>query len=285
MNEKATTNGRQVEWSGEAPTLESLREVRLTALLADVMDELGQVKAAQKLGVDRKTLWRCRNTGELTPRLADALERLLLTQDLSAAMRQGKRVDVLERRLAELEEELRGGFENVVGEAKTLREEHAKSMRHVERRLVALEAGRDGTEGAAAGGPGHEPSKGRYAPPREYPQLVTLEAEPDEERVYGDATPVIVEWRKAKAEFSDLLKTGTALAQAEAKIRMLHLEIAIIEEHELTLPPASYPWNWESRRQQVRRREQSLGSAEVHRNRALRRLWLRRIFTCGIWRN
>ena len=285
MNEKATTNGRQVEWSGETSTLESLREVRLTALLADVMDELGQVKAAQKLGVDRKTLWRCRNTGELTPRLADALERLLLTQDLSAAMRQGKRVDVLERRLAALEEELRGGFENVVGEAKTLREEHARSMRHVERRLVALEAGRDGTEGAAAGGPEHEPSKGRYVPPREYPQLVTLEAEPDEERVYGDATPVIVEWRKAKAEFSDLLKTGTAWAQAEAKIRMLHLEIAIIEEHELTLPPASYPWNWESRRQQVRRREQSLGSAEVHRNRALRRLWLRRIFTCGIWRN
>ena len=188
-------------------------------------------------------------------------------------MRQGKRVDVLERRLAELEEELRGGLENVVGEAKTLREEHARSMRHVERRLVALEAGRDGTEGAAAGGPEHEPSKGRYIPPREYPQLVTQEAEPDEERVYGAATPVIVEWRKAKAEFSDLLKTGTALAQAEAKMRMLRLEIAIIEEHELTLPPASYLWNWESRRQQVRRREQSLGSAEVHRNRALLRLW------------
>ena len=158
-------------------------------------------------------------------------------------------------------------------------------MRHVERRLVALEAGRDGTEGAAAGGPEHEPSKGRYVPPREYPQLVTPEAEPDEELVYGDATPVIVEWRKAKAEFSDLLKTGTALAQAEARMRMLHLEIAIIEEHELTLPPASYPWNWEGRRQQVRRREQSLGSAEVHRNRALLRLWLRRIFTCGIWRS
>ena len=285
MNEKATTNGRQVEWSGETPTLESLREVRLTALLADVMDELGQVKAAQKLGVDRKTLWRCRNTGELTPRLADALERLLLTQDLSAAMRQGKRVDVLERRLAELEEELRGGLEAGGAEVKALREAQARSMRYVERRLVALEAGRDGMEGESAGGPDHEPVKARYVPPREYPQLVTLESEPNEESAYGDATPVIVEWRKAKAEFSDQLKTGTALAQAEAKMRMLRLEIAIIEEHELTLPPASYPWNWESRRQQVRRREQSLGSAEGHRNRALLRLWLRRIFTCGLWRN
>ena len=38
--------------------------------------------------------------------------------------------------------ELRGGLEAVVGEVKAFREEHARSMRHVERRLVRLEAGR-----------------------------------------------------------------------------------------------------------------------------------------------
>ena len=37
-----------------------------------------------------------------------------------------------------------------------------------------------------------EPKRG-YVPGRVYPQLVTLEAEPDEDLVHRDATPVIVE--------------------------------------------------------------------------------------------
>ena len=50
---------------GVAPSLEStaadlLRLTALRLLAAGRMDELGQVKAARKLGIDRKTLWRCR---------------------------------------------------------------------------------------------------------------------------------------------------------------------------------------------------------------------------------
>ena len=82
-----------------------------------------------------------------------------------------------------------------------------------------------------------EPSQRRYVRPRTYRQLVTLEAEPDEDLVYGDATPAIVEWRMVRAEFLKTLKTGTVLDRAEAEQPMLRLEITIIEEHELTLPP------------------------------------------------
>ena len=114
---------------------------------------------------------------------------------------------------------------------------------------------------------------------------MTLEAEPDEERVYGDAAPVIVAWRRAQAEFLGLLKTGTALERAEAKQRMRRLEISIIEDHELTLPPASFPWDQSDRRDQAWRRRQSLGDARVEQNRALLRRWLRRVFTFGLWRN
>ena len=267
-------------------SLDDLWQMRLLLLMSDIVDGMGKVKAAKALGVNYRTLDRAAKSGRLTERMSDALGRHLLLGGGSAAAQQRERVEALEKGLASLDEELRGGLEALVGEVKALREEHARAMRHVERRLVALEAGRNGMEEeASVGGDREAGPERRYVPARAYPQLVTLEAEPDEERVYGDATPVIVEWRKAKAEFSDLLKTGTALAQAEAKMRMLRLEIAIIEKHELTLPPASYPWNWESRRQQVRRREQSLGSAEVHRNRALLRLWLRRILTVGLWRN
>ena len=266
-------------------SLDSLRETRLLALLRDMIDDGGKVKAAKALGVNYRTVSKAARSGTMTERLADALERHLLLGGGSAAAQQRDRIDALEKRLAELEGELRGGLEAVVGEVKALREEHARAMRHVERRLVRLESAGNGSETSSQVSVEPEQSRRRYVAPRTYPQLVTLEAEDGEGRVYGDAAPVIVEWRKARAEFSDLLKTGTALAQAEAKMRMLHMEIAIIEEHELTLPPASFPWNWEGRRDEVRRRQRSLGSAEVDRNRALLRLWLRRILTVGLWRN
>ncbi|MDD9994913.1 MAG: hypothetical protein OXS35_04090, partial [Dehalococcoidia bacterium] len=106
MEEKRAVNERKIEWSGATPSLEIPRQLQLTALLNDLMDELGQVKAAQKLGIDRKTLWRCRKMGRLTPRLSAALEGLLLERDLSAAMKQGGQVTDLERQVTELEGEL-----------------------------------------------------------------------------------------------------------------------------------------------------------------------------------
>ena len=64
----------------------------------------------------------------------------------------------------------------------------------------------------------------------------------------------------------------------------MELEIAIIEEHELTLPRATYPWDWSARRDQVWRRRQSLEEARVERNRAVLRRWLRRVLTLGLWK-
>ena len=120
-----------------------------------------------------------------------------------------------------MERELRGGLEAVVGEVKAFREEHARSMRHVERRLVRLEAGGHGSVTPSPTGVETEPTKRRYVRPRTYPQLVTLEAEPDEDLVYGDATPVIVEWRRVRAEFLKTLKTGTTLDRTVVQEPML----------------------------------------------------------------
>lgn len=274
----------RVEWSGGAPSLESLRQLRLTALLADVMDELGQVKAARKLGVDRKTLWRCRNTGNLTPRLSDALERLLLTQNLSAAMRQGERVTELERQVTELQEELGSVREASESRGDGLKEEHAKAMRHVERRLVRLESGRSDSEAPSATGREPEPTEGRHVPRRQHPQLVTEEAEPDEERVYGDATPVIVQWRTARDAYLKAAETGTEVDTRETQERMLLLELAIVEKHGLTLPPASSPWGREDRLDQVRERRREISWAREERKKAILRRWVRRVLTFGLWR-
>ena len=157
-------------------------------------------------------------------------------------------------------------------------------MRHVERRLVRLEAGRSESETPSPTGAETEPTKRRYVRPRTYPQLVTPEAEPDEDLVYGNATPAIVEWRKVRAEFLKTLKTGTTLDRTEVQERMLELELALVGEHELTLPPASFPWDEFDRRDKVWELTQDLKRVRAERNRALLRRWLRRVLTFGLWR-
>ena len=140
------------------------------------------MQTAAALGVNYRTLVRHEETGRLTDRMSDALERHLLLGGGSAAAQQRDRVDALVERVSALERELRGGLEAVVGEVKAFREEHARSMRHVERRLVRLEAGRQRVRDALSDQRTEtEPAKRRYVRPRTYPQLVTPEAEPDED--------------------------------------------------------------------------------------------------------
>ena len=262
-------------------SLDSLRHMRLMALLRDMTEAEGKVQTAAALGVNYRTLVRHEETGRLTDRMADALERHLLLGGGSAAAQQ-RRVDALVERVSLWS--LRGGLEAVVGEVKAFREEHARSMRHVERRLVRLEAGRSESETPSPTGAETEPTKRRYVRPRTYPQLVTPEAEPDEDLVYGDAAPVIVEWRRVRAEFLKTLKTGATLDRTEVQEPMLEMELAIVGEHELTLPPASFPWDEFDRRDKVWERTQDLKRVRAERNRALLRRWLRRVLTFGLWR-
>ena len=262
-------------------SLESLRHMRLLALLRDMIDDEGKVQTAAALGVNYRTVSKAVGSGTLTDRMSDALERHLLLGGSRAAPQQQDRVDALVERVSALERELRGGLEAVVGEVKAFREEHARSMRHVERRLVRLEAGRSEFETPSPTGAETEPAKRRYVRPRTYPQLVTPEAEPDEDLVYGEATPVIVGWRRVRAEF---LKTRTTLDRTEVQEPMLEMEIALVGEHELTLPPASFPWDEFDRRDKVWERTQDLKRVRAERNRALLRRWLRRVLTFGLWR-
>ena len=238
----------------DSRAVEDLHHLRLMALLHELVREKGNRGAASGAG--------------------------------SAASRQRERNDALEGRSEEMEGKLRSGIEEVraavAGEVEALREEHARSMRHVERRLVRLEAGRSESETPSPTGAETEPTKRRYVRPRTYPQLVTPEAEPDEDLVYGEAAPVIVEWRRVRAEF---LKTGATLDRTEVQEPMLEMEIALVGEHELTLPPASFPWDQFDRRDKVWELTQDLKRVRAERNRALLRRWLRRVLTFGLWRN
>ena len=137
------------------------------------------------------------------------------------------------------------------------------ALQHIEMRLAALESGLK-NQGAL--------EKMRVKPARrKYPELVPLEPEPGEDQIYGDATPLIGEWRQVMTEF---LGDKARLCKAATEERLLELEIEIIDKHGLTLPHRTYPLDRSERRDAVRRKQQVLEEVRVDRARAQLRLWL-----------
>ena len=235
-------------WPGDGtPSLESLRELRLRALLKDLVKDLGQAKAAEGLGIDRKTLWRWQRAAELPPRLAGTLERMLLQRAVAAMKQDRETVRALVERVSELEGQLSaalaadgnssgdgnggdgGDVDGAVADA--LRREFAQEIRRLERRLEGQGAA---APDAGSGGAGTV----RAGSPRRYPDLVTRESAGDDEQVYGEAWPLIDEWRTLWVGHSPL---GKGLVWASRRERILELEVAMLEEHGLTLPPETAP--------------------------------------------
>ena len=267
------------------------REERLMALLRDLVEEAGRGKAAEQLGVDRKTLWRCLRSGRLTPRLAGALEGRLPAVERTATAQLRERVTVLDRRLEAQAEELHAGVDKLRAGVEALGRAQAEALAQWERRLARVEASRTGGDGTARASPppvkgaapqviGQRPAVER--PWRYYPELVTRVPEPGEELVYGEATPVIVRWRAALAALRDSTRQ---LDRFDAEERVLELEIILLGEHGLTLPPVTYAWDDADRRHAVWKRKDALKALQTARDRALKLRRVRRVLTLGLWWN
>ena len=211
--------------------LESLHSVRLTALLHDLMKE-GKLEAAQLLGVNHKTLTTALDSGVLTPRLSDALEKLLLSREMEAFETVRERVDELVARIESVEERgknIPSEIEEAVG-------------REVERRMaqwtrvVEEAASLEGDES-----PGAVDEEG--SPPRKLfrttsPSVITMEPQPGDEEVFGDAWPLVDEWRSLRERHPT---EGGGLAWLSDEERLRGLEIALIADHALTVPPTPTP--------------------------------------------
>ena len=263
-------------------SVEDLERMRLMALLRELARDKGVKEAAQALGVDHRTLVSSLESGKLTRRMRVALGKALLEGGGSPAAEQRERNDALEGRLKEVEgrvealgKDMHRGLAAVQGEVKALRGERAQEMR----RLAQAEAGR-GARGEEAGGAVGKP-KGRTSLRREYPELVTLEPAEDDEEVFGDAWPLIVEWRGLKDTHPN---RGSSLSWLVTEERFLSVELALLEEHGMTLPPETYPLKGFDRNGQLNWRRTAL--YDTRRARAKRELlrWVRRILTLGLWR-
>ena len=249
----------------------------LVELLRELHQKQGPTRAAKRLGVDRKTLAKGLEREYLTPRLKSALETERQAVERAEA-------DALEARLAGLE----AALQDLGGELRRewreeWRGEWRAELRALREELASVRVGLDtlraevlGPDPAATPDeslPHLDESDEGYAPRRIYPQLVAVEPAPDDEEVYGRAWPLVREWRERREVFE---AGWPQLAGREAEARILELELRLVEEHRLTLPPDRVPWDEFARRDELQRRRNKLALARRNLRRArLRRRLLR----------
>ncbi len=270
-------------------SVEDVHGVRLMALLQQLVRERDLKGAAEELGVDARTLATSLRRGRLSGHTRVALDRLLLADSVAAVERLGDQVQALAQRVDALEERV-GAFEAspdvlertgaaVDSAVAALREEHAGAVRGLGRRLGRVEAALQGGSGTAPqGAEGDRPRRPVYR--RAHPKVVTAEPEFGEEDVYGEAGPLVVEWRRARDAWTSV---RGGLARAAAEERMRELEVALIGEHGLTLPPNVDPWDSLTMKNRLWGRRTELDRVRRERARAQRRRWLRRVLTLGLW--
>ena len=115
-----------------------------------------------------------------------------------------------------------------------------------------------------------------------HPEVVTLEPVQDEELAYAVAMPLVDEWRQQRIAHLD--EGARRVERSRALVRMLELELVLIGDYELALPPATYPWDESRRRDELRRVRFALVSARRELAQALFWRWVRLALTLGRWR-
>ena len=209
-------------------SVRDMHHLRLMSLLQEQVRDHGRRRAAEILGVDRRTLDAALDQGLLTRRIRGALEKALQSGVGSAAAQQRDRNDLLADRLGDLEglveeqgEEMRAGRRAAEDAIREMREEQAQALRKLEQTLAQLNSGQggDGNDAQpkmAVAGP---QAKGTAQLRREHPELATLEPAEDDEDVFGDAWPLIQEWRELKETHPDKGKGLEWLQQEDGSWR------------------------------------------------------------------
>ena len=274
----------------DSKDIENMHHMRLMTLLQELVRDKGFKGAARVLEVDQRTVAECAKTGQLSRRVRQALERALQEGVGSAAARQRERNDRLEARVEALEQ----GHEALGKGQDELGKELRRRMAAVEGEVASLR--RDGAQGTGAGHAGAGPSPERAGQSeagasdagrrptskptvrREYPDLVTLEPAEDDEEVFGDAWPLIVEWRELKDAHPN---DGKGLAWLAEEERLRVVELALLEDHGMTLPPEKRPLRGFDRDGQINWRRTALFDTR----RALRKRELLNRLSFGLlWR-
>ena len=267
----------------------------LLVLLERMVREQGQLGAAERLGVNYKTVAVALETRRLSRRMTQVLELQLLSEDNPVFQLHEERLTAIDERLDKLEgivKEVVAGVEQLRATVEAHRTEQDRINRALDRGGSATPATVPADETARKSsrrGKGvlaitsieapDRPTRPTF-PRRNYDEVVTIEPAPDDSYVYGKAWPLIREWRMLQRDHP---RDGRTLTWMKKQERLLRVELALLTEYMLILPPDDKPiddlWrkhitNWRlDDLRDVRRR--------VLRRKLLR--WVRRLATFGAW--
>ena len=290
-----TLDGDTLAGGGDGLDVEKLRRLRLSGFLRELVRAEGRMEAAELLGVAYRTLVKAEESGEITGRMGDALERLLGTGGDPEAARLRERVGVLEEGMEALAQEMRDGLagiraavagvkagDNEDGQTQTQDGENGRADEQAQAQAgVEDEGGAGRSETRTAPPVAGLRSKKPFAARRLDPEIVTVEPADDDDEVYGAAWPLVEEWRSLRAGHP---RQGKSLSWLTTEERLLTLELAMLEEHGLTLPPETQALRGFGRRGQINHRRTALYDTKLAlRKRKLLR-WVRRVLTVGLWR-
>ena len=110
-----SSRGRPLE---RTRSIEDLHELRLMALLHDLVRKHQRKGAGEMLGVDPRTVGACLEQGALSKWMRTALEAQLLSREKAAMAAQQERIEALEQRMEALEQQITSGL----GEMRTTME-------------------------------------------------------------------------------------------------------------------------------------------------------------------
>lgn len=232
-----------------------------------------------RLGLSERTIRRTLAERHLSRRMTDALlrERNQRRAQQGAQAEEHEQseegvqvgagaVEPLETRVATLETELKEWTEFVDGDLGQM-EEQLRSLRQ----RLGLKPGWSGDDAEETARP---------IPLRPQRELVTLEPAPDDPQVYGAALPVVAAWRRALRALDE---APHRLGRLNAQERQLRLEVQLIDDRRLTLPPADTPWDNVRRETELRLRLRSLDRVRRQRLWAFPLHYVGRILSLGMW--
>ncbi len=277
---------------------ERFRRLRMKEFLRDLVRQEGRMEAADLLGVDYRTLVKAEESDEITGRVSDAIELLLRRADDAEVARLRERVEEMEERLLVLEAgpvtpdgaEADGESAGENGREEVCDNDEADAQgREAKEDDTEVQPGcgeawrRSGPAGVRG-----RPSGGAVAPRESRstlrpldPEIVTVEPADDDEEIYGEAWRLVEEWRRLREGHP---VQGSTLSWLENEERLLVLELAMLEEHGLTLPPEKQPLRGFGRDGQTTHRWKALAGTRVRlrKRRLLRRV--RTVLTLWLWR-
>ena len=256
-----------------------MQEAQLMEQLKELARQRGRVKAAQLLGVNFRTLAASIESGKLSRRMREALEQMAEADDFSDEFtgdpvddseELGKQVEVLEEEVRDLRTVVKAQEEGL--EELAHRVEKFEAAQHEVKRTNSVDSLVVGPKANAPSGTGNR---------RTGPGVVTLEPQENETQALGPASALVKEWRMLRAEENT---AKGRVERAKAEERRWELEISLIEEFGLTLPPEAEPLTASDMETHLVWRRETLKRARKETAKAERLRLLRRALTIGIWR-